>query len=245
MIAYSSKLIGRYDTGSYDQWSRDRSEPEPDRHSREPQGQGYDAGPVAFGRDLTGDEAFQRRLAMSAARARSPAAFASPAAGQAELQSPPPQVLPQPAAIATQMAVESGDEAYLRRLAMSSMRQPPPVLASAAAPPAVMFPPQQEFLQRQRSPSPPALTYNPFAPPSVPPPPPGPPGANVPNAFQEKAKAAAAIAARLGALAASAAASAAPPTSGTGSAPQVPVAMDEDPKYVLHNVVHLYYVILT
>jgi len=49
--------------------------------------------------------------------------------------------------------------------------------------------------------SPPALSFNPFAPPSVPPPPPGPPGTSIPSEFEAKAKAAAAIAAKLGALA--------------------------------------------
>jgi len=54
-----------------------------------------------------------------------------------------------------------------------------------------------------RSPSPPTLAYNPFAPPSVPPPPPA-PGA---GSLEDKVKAAAAIAARLGAIAAASEAS--------------------------------------
>ncbi|KAJ7685108.1 hypothetical protein DFH06DRAFT_1463219 [Mycena polygramma] len=128
--------------------------------------------------NLTGDEAFQRRLALSAAkRPPSPPAtqdfpsnapddeYAIPGLSLVSSAPPPP--------------VESGDEAYLRRVAMASLSRPPP------PPPA-------------RSPSPPTLAYNPFAPPSVPPPP-GPPP-SMAAALDARVKAAAAIAARLGAL---------------------------------------------
>lgn len=100
--------------------------------------------PVAL--DLSGEDAYQRRLALSTGVARMP--------------SPPSEdtlsSLPGPAPVAP---TETGEEAYLRRLAMSgpSTSQPPP-------PPS---PPRQQ-------PSPPPLAYNPFAPTmTVPPPPPG------------------------------------------------------------------------
>ncbi|CAK5264258.1 unnamed protein product [Mycena citricolor] len=105
--------------------------------------------------DLTGDDAYQRRVALS--------------------QKLPPtieQEMPAP------KVTETGDEAYLKRIAMSS--QPPPAPVARPA-------------------SPPALAYNPFAPPSAPPPPPGPPP-SLTTALDARVKAAAAIAARLGAL---------------------------------------------
>ncbi|KAG6878732.1 hypothetical protein C0993_011547 [Termitomyces sp. T159_Od127] len=126
----------------------------------------------------TGDEAYQRRLAMSTA-------------------AQPPAVAVAVALEDAAAAAQTGDEAYLRRVAMSTMHRPPPAPAPAPAPAPV--PP----------PSPPPLAYNPFAPQSVPPPPPGPPG-TAPSEIEAKVKAAAAIAARLSALAASASAPAAP-----------------------------------
>jgi splicing factor 45 len=88
---------------------------------------------------------------------------------------------------------ETGDEAYLRRLALTqSQRQP---LTTEAVPQAPPPPPTVA----PSPPSPPPLAYNPFAPPSVPPPPPGPPG-TVAGSLEEKVKAAAAIAAKLGAM---------------------------------------------
>ncbi|KAH9484324.1 DNA-damage-repair/toleration protein DRT111, chloroplastic [Psilocybe cubensis] len=202
---------GKYDT--YDRWSRGRAESAHDAPAHE-------SAPVVIDRALTGDEAFQRRLAMSAAaaRPRSPPPSVSPAAAPSRpLDYEPPHPPPQ---------AETGEEAYLRRLAMSTMSRhnppqpapPPPPPAAAVSPPApVVSPPQQE---RPRSVSPPALAYNPFAPPSVPPPPPpGGPGA-IPNAFEERVKAAAAIAAKLSALAATAGAS----SSSSSPAPPPPAA---------------------
>lgn len=164
------RKAGRYDT--FDHWSRGRPENGADSKREAPITD--DAPPVVVDRTLTGDEAFQRRLAMST-RPRSPLPVPSPPA-----QAPQGEPLPRP---------ETGDEAYLRRLAMSTMgRNAPPT-------------PQSE---RPRSVSPPALAYNPFAPPSVPPPPPGPPPVTASNVFEDKVKAAAAIAAKLSALATSA-----------------------------------------
>ena len=61
MLSYT--LLGRYDT--FDHWSR-RSE-----DNRANTQEGFESAPVAIDRNLTGDEAFQRRLAMSG-RPRSP-----------------------------------------------------------------------------------------------------------------------------------------------------------------------------
>lgn len=80
-------------------------------------------------------------------------------------------------------SAETGDEAYLRRLAMSTVGAHQPQTQHYPVSP----------------PSPPTLAYDPFAPPSVPPPPPGP----IPSALEAKVRAAAAIAAKLGALGAS------------------------------------------
>ncbi|KAG6911486.1 hypothetical protein DXG01_014560 [Tephrocybe rancida] len=131
----------------------------------------------------TGEEAYQRRLAMSTGiqTAPPPVAHADDEEGGI-----PDSFIDAPTPTA---AAQTGDEAYLRRLAMSTMNRPPP--------PNPVSPP-----------SPPPLAYNPFAPASVPPPPPGPPG-TMPSEIEAKVKAAAAIAARLSALAGSA--PAAPP----------------------------------
>ena len=103
---------------------------------------------------------------------------------------------------------ETGDEAYLRRVALSHAQARPPIQRSTS-----------EAAEEALS----SLAYNPFAPPSVPPPP-GPPGTLVPNAFEDKAKAAAAIAARLGALATTAGVE-----GSTGSAsPGTPTAYDQN-----------------
>lgn len=149
-----------------DRWTRGRTPDRDDQPLRGPP-------PAPVEKNLTGDEAYQRRLAMSTARAPSP-------------DIPPPRE-----ELSSLMMAQSGEEAYLRRLAMSTMNRD-----SSASTPAPMPPPPE------RQPSPPTLAYNPFAPSSAPPPPSGPPG--LPGDFGEKAKAAAAIAARLSALAAAA-----------------------------------------
>lgn len=178
---------GRYEE-HFDQWSRE----EDDR----PRGIGskvaappVDSPPVAVDRNLSGEDAFKRRLAMSSgikphtppySPAIQPSYDNEPLAPVLSLPSAPPPSAPP--------AAETGDEAYLRRVAMSQRRDAPQ--------PSPVFP--QPISEPD---SPPTLAYNPFAPPSVPPPPPGPPG-SVPSAFEARAKAAAAIAAKLGALAA-------------------------------------------
>ncbi|KAJ7097999.1 hypothetical protein B0H15DRAFT_636912 [Mycena belliarum] len=127
----------------------------------------------------TGDDAFQRRLAMSTARVPVPPPSASdyPPAPPADEAMPGMSLSNTPSA--PPPATETGDEAYLRRVAMASQSRPPP-------------PPTRPL-------SPSTLAYNPFAPPSVPPPPPGPPP-SMSAALDARVKAAAAIAARLGAL---------------------------------------------
>ncbi|KAF8797976.1 hypothetical protein BYT27DRAFT_7321725 [Phlegmacium glaucopus] len=165
------RKAGRYDT--FDHWSRRLED-----NSANVQ-EGPESAPVAIDRNLTGDEAFQRRLAMSA-RPRSPPIISDPVSQLMEEDLP---------AYGRQSAVEL-DEANLYRSEMSIVHPPAPV----------HDPP--------RPISPPTLAYNPFAPSSVPPPPPqGPPGTSIPSEFEAKAKAAAAIAAKLGALAAVAASS--------------------------------------
>ncbi|EDR14270.1 uncharacterized protein LACBIDRAFT_305937 [Laccaria bicolor S238N-H82] len=161
---------------SFDHWSRADEERAGAAHSSAI-GQPLPVAPIE--RNLTGDEAFQRRLAMSAI----PPVSTPPTAPFASPSPPNDDTVPGPSATAVKVNIDSGEEAYLRRLAMAGMApvQPPPV-----APP-----------------SPPPLAYNPFAPPSVPPPPPGPPATVISNIFEDKVKAAAAIAAKLGALAAS------------------------------------------
>ncbi|KAF9451084.1 hypothetical protein P691DRAFT_412492 [Macrolepiota fuliginosa MF-IS2] len=192
------RKAGRYEE-HYDRWSRKDDV----RDLEHDDDKAMDITPVAVDRDLTGDEAYQRRLAMSKG-------FQPP--------SPPPTLEPQQqqqpdvttqgtdipgigrAPLHPAPKDETGEEAYLRRLAMSTMNvnrqaQPQPQRPPSPPPP--------------RSPSPPSLSFNPFAPPSVPPPPPpgsafGAVGGGMPglNDIEEKKKAAAAIAAKLGALAA-------------------------------------------
>ena len=179
MLSYT--LLGRYDT--FDHWSR-RSD-----DNRATVQEGSESAPVAIDRNLTGDEAFQRRLAMSA-RPRSPPLTSVPVSQLTEVDQPP---------------VELDEEAKLSQPEMSITYDPAP------------------FQDPPRPMSPPALSFNPFAPPSVPPPPPGPPGTSIPSEFEARAKAAAAIAAKLGALAGVA----------VPSESQVPTSPVEESKLVL------------
>ncbi|KAF7363370.1 DNA-damage-repair/toleration protein DRT111, chloroplastic [Mycena sanguinolenta] len=162
------KKTGRYE--DTDRWTRtddERREVEQRLGLGAPASTPAPAPPPA---NLTGDEAYQRRLAMSAAR-RPPSPPPAPYQPTTTTADDDEDAIPglfTGSASHVPPREETGDEAYLRRLAMASVsRLPPP------PPPA-------------RSPSPPTLAYNPFAPPSVPPP------ASGPSAFS--------IAARLSAL---------------------------------------------
>ncbi|KAK2466963.1 hypothetical protein APHAL10511_001221 [Amanita phalloides] len=167
-----------------------------------------DSTPTVVARNLTGEEAYQRRLAMSAGLkpiepSPPPAVVTRNLTGEEAYQrrlalsagSQPPETTPPPVAPSTDYAEDSipgltmsvhqpGEEAYLRRLAMSTMGSKP-LAAAGPSPPS--------------PPSPPPLAYNPFAPPPAPTPPAVPP-TGTPIEFGEKVKAAAAIAAKLSAL---------------------------------------------
>jgi splicing factor 45 len=189
-LVYSLLSTGRFEE-SFDHWSREDDERPRGLGSGRAGGPAAPAVtpvPVATDRNLSGEEAFKRRLAMSAGvKPASPPAFSPPlkeVLDDDEHGEPISESVPQ-FAPAPPPSSETGDEAYLRRVALSHSRSthPPAPSAPAVAPP-----------------SPPTLAYNPFAPPSVPPPPSGPPP--VISGLEEKVKAAASIAARLGALAA-------------------------------------------
>lgn len=194
---------GRYEE-AFDHWSR-----ADEKHIASQEAPPVPVSEVKVDRNLTGDEAFQRRLALSLAarpppppRDPSPLPTIAPTQTSADTLEPSGDIpglsnLNPTSAPAPPPPTETGEEAYLRRLAMSA--RPP---AAVIAPPPVYA----------RQPSPPALAYNPFAPRDVPPPP-GPPGTvGAGIALDERVRAAAAIAAKLGALA-QAGGSAAPSTS--------------------------------
>jgi len=159
---------GRYD--DYDHWNRDEDDV--------PRGLGAPAAPANT--DMTGDEAYQRRLAIS---------------------SGPQQLTPSVVAVDQVM---SGDDAYARRMAISSGQAPSLVEETGddayQRRAALSSLPQVHQPEPSRE-SPPPLAYNPFAPVSVPPPPPGPPP-SIEDEVARKREAAAAIAAKFGALAA-------------------------------------------
>ncbi|KAJ7172560.1 hypothetical protein C8R46DRAFT_1086398 [Mycena filopes] len=179
------KKTGRYE--ETDRWSRTEEER---REVDERRGLGAPAAPPA---DTSGDEAFQRRLAMSAVRPVSPPPSAPDHSWTPDDDDDIIPGLSMNTRTAAPPPTETGDEAYLRRVAMASLSRPAP-------PPPLPA----------RSLSPPTLAYNPFAPPSVPPPPPGPPP-SMNAALDARVKAAAAIAARLGALAGASETASAPP----------------------------------
>lgn len=194
-ILHFLHLVGRYEE-HYDRWSRMDDSNTSTAGSRHVPPSPQEVAAVV--QDMSGEEAFQRRLAISAgAGVRSPPSLQLPNEDKDNSQG----------ALPSHGAVETGDEAYLRRVALSQAQAQgspahPPVANLPSPPPA-------------QPDSPPTLAYNPFAPRPVPPPPSGPP----PDAFADRAKAAAAIAAKLGALAAAAgagspsgSASPAPPT---------------------------------
>lgn len=124
-------ILGRYDT--FDHWSR-----RPDHSSANVQ-EGPESAPIAIDRNLTGDEAFQRRLAMSA-RPRSPPTISDPASQFMEEDLP---------AYGRPAPVEVDEEANLNRSEMSIVHDPPrpispPTLAyNPFAPPSIPPPPPQ------------------------------------------------------------------------------------------------------
>jgi splicing factor 45 len=147
--------------------------------------------PAASERTLTGDEAYQRRLALSAGlKHRDSVPPAEPIGDDMDESIPGLSMINAAPSTGT-----TGEEAFLRRIAISTLPSKSP--ASAVA---------------HLSPSPPPLAYNPFAPQAVPPPPPPPPplSAPSPGVFEEKVKAAAAIAAKLSALASTTSADSSP-----------------------------------
>ena len=130
---------------------------------------------------MTGDEAYQRRLAIS---------------------SGPQQVTP---SVVVVDQVMSGDDAYARRMAMS-LGQAPSFSMEETGDDAYQRRAALSSVSQVHQPEPPreaspSLAYNPFAPVSVPPPPPGPPP-SIEDEVARKREAAAAIAAKFGALAA-------------------------------------------
>ncbi|THH27064.1 hypothetical protein EUX98_g7129 [Antrodiella citrinella] len=205
------RKTGRYDGG--------------EDYADHPRGLGAAASaPIPVEANVTGDEAYQRRLALSqgsvststsalqftssssepqfpvgsdpsltAASSISSgilppsSSYVSTSDSRSFTQTPPPQA----------QILQSREEAYLRRLALSQSRPAVPPLASAML--STSIPSPTSYAQQ---PEPPTLAYNPFAPPtSVPPP----PSAIPPSLSEEKVRssreAAAAIAAKLKALA--------------------------------------------
>lgn len=216
-----------------DRWTREDDEP------ARGLGTATISEPVVIEKDLTGDEAYQRRLALSAQTgdeayqrrlALSQVTAAAPVSATVVTPArvPSPPSIPAPAPLRTPFedtdqndddsipglrplpptpaapVAQTGEEAYLRRLARSQSTSPEPT-------------------------SGPTLAYNPFAPPSVPPPPP--PHGSIPEDLNEKIRkgkeAAAAIAAKLKALAPGPGSSASPEPSASVS--PSPVIVDDGP----------------
>ncbi|KAA1471291.1 hypothetical protein DENSPDRAFT_837253 [Dentipellis sp. KUC8613] len=199
---------GRYDDHD-DRWNAEDDD-RPRGIGSAPRDPASSAAPV----NMTGDEAYQRRLAMSAGfqplepavPVTAPPAFVSPPPPHAATEASP---IPSVGTPAPPSRIESGEEAYLRRMALSNPppHPPPPVetgdeaylrrAALSSMPPRVPSPPVVS--------EPAPLAYNPFAPPAAPAPPPAFAPASGNSEFEERVRnsrnAAAAIAAKLKALA--------------------------------------------
>jgi splicing factor 45 len=137
----------------------------------------------------SGEDAYQRRLALSAGKA--PPTFSAPA-------------FERPAMSSAQLAQEDDEEMGMPGIGASARPLLPPAPPHAA--------PISPSPAAERPLTPPGMGYNPFAPQSAPPPPP--PAAAIEAQIDAKRKAAAAIAAKLAALGANAAVAAS-----TGTAP--------------------------
>ena len=236
---------GRFDEQTtFDRWSR--------RDDDRPRGLGSTDPPAAtMDRNMSGEDAYMRRMAMSQGGA------------------PPRAPSPPPVHVDRNM---SGEEAYQRRLALAAGGQPaqtaalltpqpdddtdldeapgndvidPPTITvdraetgdeayqrrlamsqglRPSAPPFIPSQPPPMAPGVAEPPSPPRLAYNPFAPPtSVPPPP-----SQIPSGFEDKVKAAANIAARLSALAATAGASSAGSGDSGTNSPAPPPPLEEE-----------------
>lgn len=185
---------------------------------------------------LTGDEAYQRRLAMS--RGFQPAASPAPApsapafttvvgsSASSDIGRPPSQDLdddvPSVPPVRTPV-VETGEEAYLRRLALSQSKAAEPVPRAVA-----------------KTPEPAALAYNPFVPSASVPPPsaaglPASGSALSDDKVRSGREAAAAIAAKLRALKPSGPGA----SSGTSTPPNDAEQSSEAPKKYAHSYTHL------
>lgn len=167
--------------------------------------------PAPVDNDVSGEEAYKRRLAMSSGGERAPTFSASasplrqPSLGAADDEDNIPGLSSTSQPSIPPNRVETGEEAYLRRLAMSSKLRPTAIPFEPLSQPPQ---PMQPTTSVPPPPSPPPLAYNPFAPPANIPPPPS----QLPS-FEDKIKTAASIAARLSALAATTGSSAPGPSS--------------------------------
>lgn len=246
---FDDNSAGKFDDNTtFDRWTR----ADDDR----PRGIGSTDAPTgAVDRNMSGEDAYMRRLAMS--------------------QSTAPPKVPSPAPVPIDRNM-SGEEAYQRRLVLATGGQPSevatsPVLQSVddddldmdpgnevVEPSAVLVdraetgdeayqrrlamsqglrPTAPPFIPSQplpvppivaEPPSPPRLAYNPFAPPANIPPPP-PPG-QIMSGFEDKVKAAANIAAKLSALAATASTTSAGDSETNSPAPFPPSEEESAPK---------------
>ncbi|KAH8102933.1 hypothetical protein BXZ70DRAFT_927282 [Cristinia sonorae] len=168
-----------------------------------PRGIGSAPGPAQLDTNMTGDEAYLRRVALSQGFNSVPPPAQQHIADTSFHPPPPPvSTLPMESPRTTSLA-QSGEEAYLRRLALSQTHRPQDDVVPGTNPP------QAVTVKTE----PPTLAYNPFLPPATVPPP---PTALPPSLSEEKVRtsreAAAAIAAKLKAMAP-------PPEAGDSSNP--------------------------